>query len=83
MNKESLMGYPIILNGDHAEYEMENANVPLKERSDWPFPSFDARDWAEAFCKQHPEIDEGEMLAWFAGALMRGFDEQTARSLNS
>lgn len=47
--------------------------------------SFDARDWARAFVEhvnQHPEIatDEGTMLAWFANALMRGWDEHANRT---
>lgn len=77
----------IIHNGDHLEYEIENANTPPKERSDWPLPSFDARDWAEAFCKiakqQGHDIDEGWMISWFAGALMRGFDEHASRVLKN
>jgi hypothetical protein len=32
----------IIHNGDHLQYEIDNANTPLRERSDWPLPSFDA-----------------------------------------
>jgi hypothetical protein len=76
------MRYPIILNGDHAEYELEHADTPPKERSDWPLPSFDARDWAEAFCKLHPDIDEGLMIGWFANALMRGYDERSAQLSN-
>jgi hypothetical protein len=81
--------YPIILNGDHAEFEQEWAasGRPPKERPDWPLPSFDAQDWAKAFCKQFivsriagyatkPVDDqEGLMIAWFANALMRGFDQ--------
>ena len=43
-------------------------------------PSFDARDWAAAFCKIYSVIPEDEMIGWFASALMRGFDEATARS---
>lgn len=70
----------LIHNGDHAEFEREHADTPPKERPDWPLPSFDARDWAEAFVKtvkEHPEIasDEGAMIGWFANALMRGYDE--------
>lgn len=76
--------YPVILNGDHAEFEREHANTPPKERPDWPLPSFDARDWAEAFCKIQAAkgiaIDEDVMIGWFANALMRGFDEHAARS---
>ena len=46
--------------------------------------SFDAMDWARAFV-QHVEAnpaiptDVGTMLAWFAGAIMRGFDEANRR----
>mgnify|MGYP001569090777 CR=1 FL=1 len=80
----------LIHNGDHAQYEIDNANTPPKERSDWPLPSFDAKDWAEAFCKIANEhgvvdrdgkpLDEGWMIAWFANALMRGYDEHAERS---
>lgn len=83
------MPYPIIFNGDHAEFEAEHANTPPKERPDWPLPSFDARDWAEAFCKiaidlgyrdaDGKPIDEGWMIGWFSNALMRGFDEHASR----
>jgi hypothetical protein len=65
-----------IHNGDHAEFEQEWAGRDPRERPDWPYPSFDARDWAAAFCKLNPEMDEGVMLAWFANALMRGYDEK-------
>lgn len=42
--------------------------------------SFDARVWAEDFVaavKSNPDIasDPETMTAWFAGALMRGYDE--------
>lgn len=63
-----------ILNADHAQYEIENANTPKEERSDWPYASFDARDWAKAFCKVHPTVSEDDALGWFANALMRGYD---------
>ena len=65
-----------ILNGDHLEYEIANRNVPLKERSDWPMPSFSALDWAEAFNKQFPMVPVDSALSWFAAALMRGYDEK-------
>ncbi len=65
----------LIHNGDHAEYEIENANTPPKERSDWPLPSFDARDWAEAYVKLHGG-DLDLMTTWFANALMRGYDQR-------
>lgn len=41
-----------------------------------PVQSFDARDWAAAFCKQFPAMDEATMTAWFANALMRGYDQK-------
>jgi hypothetical protein len=69
------MRYPVILNGDHAEFELEHANTPPEQRPDWPLPSFDARDWAKAFCDRNPNADEETMVAWFANALMRGYDE--------
>ena len=46
-----------IFNGDHAEFEREHANTPKEERPDWPYPSFDARDWAKAFCKINASTD--------------------------
>jgi hypothetical protein len=69
------MSYPVILNGDHAEFEREHANTNPKDRPDWPLPSFKAEDWAEAFCKLHPEVSVDDALAWFANALMRGYDQ--------
>jgi hypothetical protein len=51
-----------------------------------PITSFDAMDWAKAFVahvKQDPLIatDEGTMLAWFASAIMRGYDEHSYRAV--
>lgn len=86
-----MTGYPIIMNGDHAEFEAEWAasGKPDNERPDWPLPSFDARDWAAAFCKiangfgfkdaEGKPIDEGWMITWFANALMRGYDERASK----
>lgn len=86
------MPYPILLGGDHAAFEAEWAasGKPDNERPDWPLPSFDARDWAQAFCKiatdlgykdaEGKPIDEGWMISWFANALMRGHDEHASRS---
>jgi hypothetical protein len=83
--------YPIILGGDHAEFEAEwaKSGKPDSERPDWPLPSFDAHDWAAAFCKiatnlgykdaEGKPIDEGWMISWFANALMRGLDEASSR----
>jgi len=69
----------VILCGDQLEFELEHIDIPPKERPDWPYPSFDAKDWAAAFCKRNPTMDEGLMLAWFANALMRGYDEGLTR----
>lgn len=78
------MGYPVIMNGDHAEFETQHVSTKPEDRPDWPLPSFDARDWASAFCKTAKthghDIDEGWMITWFANALMRGFDEHAART---
>lgn len=74
-----MMRYPIIMNGDHAEFEREHANTLPEQRPDWPLPSFDARDWAKAFCKLNPSMDEETMITWFANALMRGYDECASR----
>lgn len=75
-----MTGYPInFINGDHVEFEAEWAGKDPKTRPDWPIPSFDAHDWAEAFMKhfghRKDEIDEALMVAWFASALMRGYEE--------
>ena len=90
--REQPVRYPVILGGDHAQFEIDHANTPPKERPDWPLPSFDAKDWAKAFCRRFiithragydtkaVDDDEGLMLTWFANALMRGFDEHAARS---
>lgn len=85
------MPYPTIINGDHAEFERDwaTSGKPDNERPDWPLPSFDARDWAAAFCKIANEaygfrdamgnpLDEGWMITWFAGALMRGYDQRAS-----
>ena len=37
--------------------------------------SFDAEEWAKAFCKANPGADADIMTTWFANALRRGFDE--------
>jgi hypothetical protein len=55
----------------------------MHESPVWPMPSFDARDWAAAFCKiakKHGhDLDEDWMVTWFASALMRGYDEGRVR----
>jgi hypothetical protein len=59
----------------------------LVDRADpnWPLPSFDARDWAAAFRETavrlgYSDMDEGWLVTWFSGALMRGYDEGRARA---
>lgn len=80
-----MTGYPVIFNGDHAEFEREHANTPPHERPDWPLPSFNAWDWAKAFLKAYESyrgddfLAEDNMQGWFANALMRGFDERASR----
>ena len=69
----------MIQNGDHLQFEIDHANTPPEQRPDWPLPSFNALDWARAFCKENPSADYDLMVAWFSAALMRGFDEANAR----
>jgi hypothetical protein len=78
---------PVIMNGDHLEFERENANIPPEQRPDWPLPSFDAQDWARAFCdvciergfRPEEAVDQEWITTWFANALMRGYDEHASR----
>lgn len=69
----------IIHNGDHAQFEIEHANLKPEDRPDWPLPSFDAMDWAKAFNQRFPAVPVDDALGWFANALMRGFDEHAGR----
>ena len=62
-----------------AAYAFAIAN-PDPNDPTWPLPSFDARDWASAFCATFPGQDEELMIGWFANALMRGFDEANYRN---
>jgi hypothetical protein len=77
------MSYPVILCGDHAQYERKYAEEPAREKPFWPLPSFDARDWSSAFCKiakaQGHDLDQEWVTGWFANALMRGWDEHAVR----
>jgi len=78
--KRDYVAYPVILCGDQLEYELNKDGADPRERSDWPLPSFDARDWSQAFCKLYPDgPSEDEMIGWFANALMRGYDEGQSR----
>jgi len=53
----------------------------VKNESDpnWPLSSYDANDWATAFCSHFPPFDHGTAVVWFASALMRGYDEHARR----
>lgn len=79
------MPYPVILGGDQAQFEVDWAKSgrPDHERPDWPLPSFDAVDWAEAFCKLFPNMDKDVMIGWFANALMRGYDQKASELVRS
>ncbi len=50
-------------------------NNPNRDDPNWPLPSFDAKDWADAFHALFPDSDRDLMHTWFANALMRGYDE--------
>lgn len=76
------MSYPI-QNGDHMQFEIDHANTPKEQRPDWPLPSFDAMDWANAFHKRFPTVSVEDALSWFAPALMRGFDEASSRTAHA
>lgn len=74
------MTYPVILGGDHAQFEIDNEGVSPADRPDWPLPSFDAMDWAVAFNERFPQVPVDDAVGWFANALMRGYDEHAFRS---
>ena len=44
----------------------------------WP-ETMDAMVWAEMFCEKNPGTDCGLMLAWFANAIMVGYDTAMRR----
>jgi len=46
---------------------------------EFDFQSMDAQLWAKAFCQTFHGHDEGTMLAWFANAIMAGYDEACRR----
>lgn len=44
------------------------------------FPhTMDARVWAREFATKHPGADEGDMIGWFANAIMAGYDTAQSR----
>jgi hypothetical protein len=47
-------------------------------KQEWPH-TMDAQVWAKEFCKQFPDMDEGTMIAWFANAIMAGYDTAQMR----
>jgi hypothetical protein len=51
----------------------------LRRPINWPFNSFDAQEWAEAFHERFPAVPVADVLSWFANALMRGYDEYAWR----
>jgi hypothetical protein len=78
-------GRPVILPGgkigkrqgwvgpDHTDSVGE---LPPVDEESTPFhQTTDAAKWARAIKRMHPGLDEGEMLAWFANAIMSGRDE--------
>lgn len=69
------MIYPGPMCGDRFEFEKEWEGKDPRDRPDWPLPSFDAEDWAKAFCKRNPGVAEDIMISWFSNALMRGYDQ--------
>lgn len=70
-----MTAHPVLLNGDHAAFDLDHANTRPEDRPDWPLPSFDALDWAKAFCLVFPAIEQDIAATWFANALMRGYDQ--------
>lgn len=50
--------------------------------SGYPYGEMDARKWAAEFVRIHGG-DEGLMLAWFASAIMTGYDRAVFNSLKS
>ena len=65
---------------DRIEREAKESMIPDTEL----FASFDAQVWAREFVKHnlayHIGLDEGTLTAWFASALMRGYDEHRWRT---
>lgn len=63
----------------HVDMTADEIREKFQHDQNWPIQSFDAQDWAKAFCKTFHEYnrpDEATMLAWFANALMRGWDQR-------
>lgn len=58
--------------------------APVSEPPIDPLQTLDAQLWAKEFMRiwsgRWAEVDEGLMIAWFANAIMRGFDEASNRT---
>lgn len=74
-------GFPYDLDGPDSVLPAapQDAGAAAEMRGDF-YQSFDARDWAAAFVERARKdasfaTDEGNMIGWFANALMRGYDE--------
>lgn len=64
MNNTALSTSPLLDKNDQAEGEPVDIDCT----------NMDAAHWAKAFCEKFPGHDEGLMLAWFASAIMCGWD---------
>lgn len=53
--------------------EPDNAILLGHDGKPWP-QTMDAKIWADEFCKRNSASDHGTMLAWFANAIMIGYD---------
>ena len=58
----------------YIEKYAEDANSLLKTQE------FSAAKWADAFAKFNPNVDRGMMVAWFACAIMTGYDVGYAKN---
>jgi hypothetical protein len=78
----------------HGTWDMDTDSRPWSPFEDtgrppnWPLQSFDAADWAKEFNhmlerRGKPQMPEGLLIAWFANALMRGYDEHAQRARNN
>lgn len=53
-------------------------------KGDWPH-TMDARVWAQQFTEHFKDkpYDEGDLIAWFANAIMAGYDAACARKVRA
>jgi hypothetical protein len=64
MNNTALSTSPLLDKNDQTEGDPVDIDCT----------NMDAAHWAKAFCEKFPGHDEGLMLAWFASAIMCGWD---------